>query len=59
MKAVEVSFAPVNNQRLAHLCGALDENLRQIESALDVIITRRGELFTVNGEPRQTAPPVC
>ena len=54
MKAVEVSFAPVNNQRLAHLCGALDENLRQIESALDVIITRRGELFTVNGEPRQT-----
>jgi phosphate starvation-inducible protein PhoH and related proteins len=54
VKAVEVSFAPVNNQRLAHLCGALDENLRQIESALDVIITRRGELFTVNGEPRQT-----
>jgi hypothetical protein len=27
---------PVDNQRLARLCGALDENLRQIESALDV-----------------------
>ena len=34
---------PVDNQRLANLCGALDENLRQIESALDVTIARRGE----------------
>jgi phosphate starvation-inducible PhoH-like protein len=54
VKAVEVSFAPVNNQRLANLCGALDENLRQIEAALDVFITRRGEHFAVAGEPVQS-----
>ena len=32
-KPVEVTLDPVDNQRLARLCGALDENLRQIESA--------------------------
>jgi len=47
---VEVKLDPVDNQRLARLCGALDENLRQIESALDVTIARRGARFTVRGE---------
>ncbi len=51
MKPVEVSFTPVDNQRLANLCGALDENLRQIETAFDVVIARRGERFAVNGRP--------
>jgi phosphate starvation-inducible PhoH-like protein len=45
-----VKLDPVDNQRLARLCGALDENLRQIESALDVTIARRGGKFTVRGE---------
>jgi phosphate starvation-inducible PhoH-like protein len=49
-KAVQVSLDPVDNQRLARLCGALDENLRQIESALEVTIARRGASFTVKGE---------
>ena len=49
-KPVEVRLEPVDNQRLARLCGALDENLRQIESALDVTIARRGSRFTVRGE---------
>src|SRR3954466_8970664 len=49
-KPVEVKLDPVDNQRLARLCGALDENLRQIESALDVSIARRGARFTVRGE---------
>src|SRR3954464_3594349 len=49
-KPVEVSLDPVDNQRLARLCGALDEHLRQIESALDVKIARRGARFTVKGE---------
>jgi phosphate starvation-inducible protein PhoH and related proteins len=53
VKAVEVTFAPVNNQRLAHLCGVLDENLRQIETALEVVISHRGERFAVTGEPAQ------
>ena len=54
-KAVEVKLEPVDNQRLARLCGALDENLRQIESALDVTIARRGGKFTVRGEQAQRA----
>jgi len=49
-KPVEVKLEPLDNQRLARLCGALDENLRQIESALDVTIARRGARFTVRGE---------
>jgi phosphate starvation-inducible PhoH-like protein len=48
---VEISFTPVDNQRLANLCGALDENLRQVETALDVNIARRGERFSITGKP--------
>jgi phosphate starvation-inducible PhoH-like protein len=54
-KAVEVKLDPVDNQRLARLCGSLDENLRQIEAALDVTIARRGGKFTVRGDQAQRA----
>src|SRR5687768_12489273 len=54
-KTVEVRFDPVDNQRLARLCGAFDGNLRQIESALDVTIARRGARFTVRGEQARRA----
>jgi len=54
-KAVEVRIDPVDNQRLARLCGALDANLRQIESALDVTIARRGARFTLRGKQAQHA----
>jgi phosphate starvation-inducible PhoH-like protein len=50
-----VRLDPVDNPRLARLCGALDENLRQIESALDVSIARRGARFTVRGEQAERA----
>lgn len=49
MKPFEISFTPVDNQRLANLCGVLDENLRQVETALDVGIARRGEHFALSG----------
>ena len=54
-KPVEVTLSPVDNQRLATLCGAFDENLRQIEIALDITISRRGERFILKGRPQQTA----
>ncbi|CAH2786863.1 MAG: Phosphate starvation-inducible protein PhoH, predicted ATPase [uncultured Caballeronia sp.] len=38
-----------DNARLANLCGPLDENLRQIEQALDVTLTRRGHKITIRG----------
>jgi phosphate starvation-inducible PhoH-like protein len=53
LKPAEVSFTPVDNQRLANLCGVLDENLRQIETAFDVVIARRGERFALTGQPGQ------
>lgn len=47
---MQVVFTPADNIRLANLCGVLDENLRQIETALNVTISRRGEQFQVSGE---------
>ncbi len=44
-----------DNTRLQNLCGPLDENLRQIEQALDVTIQRRGHRMTVRGERAQDA----
>ena len=54
-RAIELLLSPIINHQLANLCGALDENLRQIETALDVAIARRGERFTLRGENEQTA----
>ena len=54
-KLPELVLSPVDNQRLNNLCGALDENLRQIEAAYDVAIARRGERFTLRGHPAQAA----
>ena len=48
--SLQFSFTPVDNHRLASLCGSLDANIRQIEAALDVSIARRGEKFSVSGE---------
>jgi phosphate starvation-inducible PhoH-like protein len=50
----QFSLEPVDNARLNRLCGALDENLRQIETALEVSIARRGEHFSVRGEMHKT-----
>ena len=45
----EFELQPVDNARLANLCGPLDENLRLVESRLDVEIRRRGDTFRVSG----------
>ena len=52
-RPLEVSLRPADNARLASLCGVLDENLRQIEAALDVTINRRGDRFFVLGQAQQ------
>ena len=46
---------PLDNTRLAHLCGPLDENLRQISAALDVTLFRRGEKFIASGTNAERA----
>jgi phosphate starvation-inducible PhoH-like protein len=44
-----LTLAPLDNRALANLCGPLDANLRQIESALDVTITHRAASFAIEG----------
>ena len=43
------AFSPLNNTRLSHLCGTMDEHLRTIETALQVRIGHRQEHFRVEG----------
>jgi len=51
---VTLALEPLDNRALANLCGPLDANLRQIEAALDVVITHRAGDFTLNGSRAQT-----
>ncbi len=55
---IQFALEPLDNQRLANLCGPLDENLRQIETALEVGIARRGEHFSVQGAQAELAREV-
>ncbi|MCX7164010.1 MAG: PhoH family protein [Betaproteobacteria bacterium] len=49
-RPLTLSLQPLDNARLQNLCGALDENLRQIEAAFDVTISRRGQHCRISGE---------
>ena len=51
----EFSLEPPDNERLANLCGPLDENLRLIESRLGVELRRRGSVFRVQGSKAAAA----
>lgn len=53
-KPLRLNLLPEDNQRLSNLCGPLDENLRQIENALDVTITRRGAYLSIYGAVTDT-----
>ncbi|WP_077035186.1 PhoH family protein [Pelomonas sp. KK5] len=46
---IKHALVPADNNRLSHLCGSLDEHLRQIEQALGVRITRRDDQFRIEG----------
>ena len=47
---MEITLNPEDNARLNNLCGALDENIKQIETALEVNINRRGATFNISGK---------
>ncbi len=47
---MEITLTPEDNVRLANLCGPLDENVKQIETALEVNINRRGNTFNFSGK---------
>src|ERR1700749_275588 len=56
--AREFDLVPSDNTRLANLCGPLDENLRLLESRLDVRIQRRGDTFRVSAARAANAEEV-
>ena len=45
-----VLLEPLDNNRLANLCGPLDDNLRRIERRLGVELSYRGNKFKVHGK---------
>jgi phosphate starvation-inducible PhoH-like protein len=51
---ISLELEPADTERLANLCGQFDQHLKQIESRLQVDIFCRGNLFTLEGETRQT-----
>jgi phosphate starvation-inducible PhoH-like protein len=55
MSVREFDLTPADNLRLASLCGPLDENLRLIETRLDVEVRRRGTNFRVRGAQANAA----
>ena len=50
MSRLEFQVVPADNERLARLCGQFDEHLKQIEHRLDVQVSNRGDLFSIEGE---------
>ena len=58
-KFQDLLLEPADNERLARLCGQLDEHLRQIERRLGVEINNRGHQFRVIGEPHAVAVAVA
>ncbi len=48
--ALTLELEPADNERLANLCGQLDEHLRLIEKRLGISIAGRGNLFSLAGE---------
>jgi phosphate starvation-inducible PhoH-like protein len=53
-RSLNITLTPLDNQRLQNLCGPLDENLRQIETAFNVTLARRGEHCRISGELGQS-----
>ncbi|WP_462163548.1 PhoH family protein [Pseudoalteromonas xiamenensis] len=54
LSSLEFFLEPADNARLASLCGAFDEHLKQIERRLGVEIAHRDNAFKVTGQPVQS-----
>ncbi|MGD9168540.1 MAG: phosphate starvation-inducible protein PhoH, partial [Candidatus Thiodiazotropha sp.] len=48
--SLDLYLEPVDNERLANLCGQLDDHLRHIEGRLGIEINNRGNHFRLIGE---------
>ncbi len=50
---IQFELTPVDNERLANLCGPVNKHLRQIEEYYKVKINCRSNQFEINGEGRR------
>jgi len=46
----KISLEPIDNKRLAALCGQQNEHLNQVAKHLDVVISHRGNHFQIEGQ---------
>ena len=52
-QAKDIHLSPVDNDRLARLCGQFDENLKLLENSLLVRINRRAHVFKIQSDDDQ------
>ncbi len=50
-----IKLEPIDNNRLANLCGLLDKNIKQIEVFFEVEISNRGNSFKITGDNENVA----
>jgi len=53
VSSIQFELVPIDNKRLANLCGPVNQYLRQIEEYYDVKINCRSNQFELNGEGRR------
>lgn len=53
--SIDIILEPADNERLANLCGPLDQHLRQLERRLGVEINNRANGFRIIGTPTAIA----
>jgi phosphate starvation-inducible PhoH-like protein len=54
LESLDIVLEPVDNNRLANLCGQFDEHLHQLEKRLHVEINHRGNAFRIVGNNGST-----
>lgn len=58
-ESLDIELRPADNERLANLCGPMNENLRQIEASLGVEINNRSHHFQLIGEADNVKLGAC
>ncbi|HBW83228.1 MAG: PhoH family protein [Gammaproteobacteria bacterium] len=54
-QSIKLTLLPDSTQRLANLCGRLNEHIQQIELGMQLKIIQRGNIFQLNGDERAVA----
>ena len=54
LESLDIVLEPVDNNRLANLCGQFDEHLHQLEKRLNIEINHRGNAFRIIGNNGST-----